>query len=45
MREEDFLERLKIAQTIWEKQGHSSKDVNDFISWVFKEYGFLEQPK
>ena len=40
MTDKDWLERIKIAYTAYP---FPNKDIEAFISWVYKQYGIIEK--
>ena len=40
MTDKDWLERIKIAYKVYP---YPSKEIEAFISWLYKQYGIVEQ--
>lgn len=37
--DKEWLERIKIAYRVYP---HQSKEIQDFISWIYRQYGIVE---
>lgn len=42
MIDKDWLERVTIAYAEYERQVSKSMPVENFISWLYKQYGIVE---
>lgn len=42
MNDKQWLERVTIAYKEYQKQARPSLDVENFITWLYKQYGIVE---
>lgn len=42
MTDKDWLERVTIAYRVY---SYPNKDIENFIHWLYKQYGIVEPPK
>lgn len=40
--DKEFLERIKIAYEVYSKNVKPDINIENFISWLYKEYGYVE---
>jgi hypothetical protein len=45
MPDKEFLERINIAYAEYAKQIGSRTSIENFISWMYKQYGLVEHKK
>lgn len=40
--EKEFLQRIKLAYEVYSKNVRPDLNIENFITWLYKEYGFIE---
>lgn len=45
MIDREWLERITIAYQVYSEQHGVNTSIEDFISWLYKQYGIIEQRK
>lgn len=45
MNDKMWLERVKIAYDVYSKDVRSDLNIENFISWLYKQYGIVEPKK
>lgn len=43
MQDKEFLTRVEIAWEVYKKQVNSSIDIENFITWLYNQYGIIKQ--
>lgn len=45
MKDKEFLERIEMAYNVFKKQNVSSNDIEQFIAWLYTQYGYIQDKK
>jgi hypothetical protein len=45
MTDKDWLERVTIAYKVYSEQVGPTLDIENFVSWMYRQYGIIEPGK